>query len=459
MKYRRQVSTCLFATLLALLVAVDPIQAAPPEPEKLTLADSIKLALANNPAIKIAQADSEKARWKLNEARAYNGFKLDYSYTWGRTNQPPSWYNNTTGNYPVSYNPLTKSFISYPAWSETSEGTYNFYDQGFQLQLPIYTGGKIESSISLAKHGKAAVDLGAIATRQQLTVEVTTAYFNVLQTRNLADVANRAVQDLSIHLKNVQTYYDVGTVALPDVLQTEVRLANARNNLSKAQNAYQLTRYKLNKITGLSLHNDATLVDDFSFRPSEPVVDDSVAMALRIRPEMAQAKLKIDMAKDRLHIAQSGHLPTAALIASEKWKDTTPSTSKDANSWMIGANVQFNVFDNGITRAEIKQAEQEITAAQEQLRQAEDNITLEVCQAYLNVQEAIERIANNKVAVNQSETDYKMTQERYENGVAINLDVMDAELAMTQARTNYIQALYDYNISRSKLDKAMGIIN
>ena len=453
MKYRRRYSTCLFVVMLILLAAVRPSQAAP-EAVKLTLADSIALALANNPAIKIAQSESEKALWKVNQARAHKGFTIAYSYTRGRTDQPPSWYNNTTVNYPLSYNPLTKSFIEYPAWPET----YDFYNHQLQLLLPLYTGGKIENSISLAKHGKAAVDFGAVATRQQLTVEVTTAYFNVLQTRNLADVAGQAVSDLAAHLKNVQNLYDAGAIALPDVLQTEVRLANARNNLSKAQNSQMLTRYKLNKIIGLSLHNDTAVMDDFSFHPYQQTVDECVAVALNNRPEMAQAKLKIDMAKDQVKIAQSGNLPTVALVATESWQDTVPASSKNINSWLVGVNVQLNVFDNGLTRSEIKQAEHGITETKEQLRQAEDKITLEVCQAYLNVQEAVERITNNKVAVNQSETDYKMIQERYENGVAINLDVMDAELAMTQAKINYIQALYDYNTSRAQLDKAMGAI-
>ena len=123
MKYRRRYSTCLFVVMLILLAAVRPSQAAP-EAVKLTLADSIALALANNPAIKIAQSESEKALWKVNQARAHKGFTIAYSYTRGRTDQPPSWYNNTTVNYPLSYNPLTKSFIEYPAWPET----YDFYN-------------------------------------------------------------------------------------------------------------------------------------------------------------------------------------------------------------------------------------------------------------------------------------------------------------------------------------------
>ncbi|HWQ61385.1 MAG TPA: TolC family protein, partial [Negativicutes bacterium] len=198
--------------------------------------------------------------------------------------------------------------------------------------------------------------------------------------------------------------------------------------------------------------------DDLDYQPYRPTVDDSVAAALGKRPEMAQARLRLAMAEDKLRIARGGQMPTVALVATETRQDTMPSSSKNSTSWLVGVNVQFNVFDNGLTRAEIKQAESEIAGAREQLRLVEDKITLEVCQAYLNVQEALGRIDNNKVAVKQSETDYELAQEKYENGVGTNLDVMDAELAKTQARTNYIQALYDYRIGRAQLDKAMGVV-
>ncbi|MCE5287165.1 MAG: TolC family protein, partial [Pelosinus sp.] len=126
--------------------------------------------------------------------------------------------------------------------------------------------------------------------------------------------------------------------------------------------------------------------------------------------------------------------------------------------WTIALSVSFNVFDNGLAKAKLSQAKHELTIAKEQSRQLEDGITLEVSQAYLNVQEAAERIKNNQVAVNKAKRDYEMAGERYDAGIGTNLDVMDAEVAMTQAKINYVQAIYDYNNSRAQLDKAMGII-
>jgi outer membrane protein len=450
-KYRR---IFLSIAILALIVAWSSVQAAEDELEKLTLNESIALALENNPSLKIVQSAKEQARWKVNQARSYKGITLDYDYTRGRTNEAPSWYNNTTINYPVSFYPGTKKEIEYPAWTET----YGVYRHQIQLVYPLYTGGKVENTINMAKHGEQIADFAVVAARQQLTAEVTTAYFRVLQARNLADVANQAVDDLSTHLKIVQNHYDVGTVALSDLLQTEVRLANARNNLIKAQNAFSLSCYNLNNVIGQPLHSKAVLTENFEFEQYKPSVDECIVTALDKRPEIAQVKLRAEVARDHRKIAESGNLPTVALLANKTWQDTYPSTAKETSFWQVGAFVKFNVFDNGLTKSEIKQAENEMAGVKEQIEQTKDKVTLDVCQAYLNVQEASGRIENNKVAVNQSETDYKITQERYENGVGTNLDVMDAELHMTQAKINYIQALYDYHIGRAQLDRAMGTI-
>ena len=462
MKYHHLYGTRLLLSAFILLSGLQVAQAAGSEPTSLTLPSSIALALENNPAIKIALSSQEKAAWGVKQAKAYNGLSLGYDYTLARTDQPPSWYNNSTSKYPYSYDPTANGGIggitNFPAWSDTPSNTYTAYKHELKLQLPLYTGGKIENTISLAKHGSAAATLGTTATRQQLTLEVTTSYLNVLQARNLTEVAQQGVDDLGAHLKIVENFYDAGTVSRSDVLQTQVRLANSRNNLIKAQNSYKLARYKLNTVIGLPLHNEAPLADNFSSKPNSQTVDNSVANALQNRPEMAQATLKIAMAQDKVKIAGSGKLPTVALVGTETWSDTNPSTTKDRNSWLVGVNVQLNVFDNGVTKSQVKQTEHEVTEAQEQAHQVADKISLEVCQAYLNVQEATERITNNQVAVHQSQTDYGLAQERYEAGVGTNLDVIDAELAMIQAKTNYIQALYDSNSSMAQLDKAMGVV-
>jgi outer membrane protein TolC len=242
------------------------------------------------------------------------------------------------------------------------------------------------------------------------------------------------------------------------VLQTEVRLANARNNLIKAQNIAKMVRYKLNTVIGINLTDDTQLDDRVTREPYNAALEDSLTEAFKNRPEMQQANLKIDMAKDKIKIARSDSRPTVSAEAVKNISDTSPSSSKDNDDWTVGVNMSFNIFDNGLAKAKTKEARAELTIATERKRQVEDAITLEVCNAYLNVKEAAERIENNQVAVNQSQRDYAMAQERYFAGIGTNLDVMDAEVAMTQAKTNYVVAIYDYVNGRAQLNKAMGTL-
>jgi outer membrane protein TolC len=413
----------------------------------LTLPESISLAMMNNPAMQIAQANLEKARWGLKEARGYNGITLNYNLLYGRTDQAPSWYNNTTAQYPIPN-------VEYPAWSDR----YTFYANQLNLQLPLYTGKKLESMADMAHHGKTAMNLTKLATKQDLILQVTTSYYNVLQALSLSNVAQQAVNDFSDHLANVKQQYAVGNVPLADVLQTEVRLADARNNLIKAQNAVKMARYRFNKVIGLKLTDHTELEDPVVNKPYTLTLEDSIAAAFKNRPEIQQAKQNIAIAKDKIKIAHSDSLPAISAVAAENISDTVPNTSRHNNNWTVGINLSFDIFDNQITKAKTQEALAELTVAIQQERQMEDIITLEVSNAYLSLQEADECIKNNQIAVKQSQHDYAMAQERYNAGIGTNLDVMDAEVAMTRARTNYILAIYNYDNSRAKLSKALGKI-
>ncbi|WP_346353366.1 TolC family protein [Azotosporobacter soli] len=420
--------------------------------DHLTLQECVDLALKNNPAMQIAEANWEKSTWGLKEAKGYNGLRLDYNFLYGRSDQPPSWYNNTTAQYPLSFNPLTGAAIQYPSWSNT----YSFYDHKVTLTLPLYSGHKLESMSDAAKRGQIFFDLERTTTKQQLALDTTTSYYTALQSIHLRDVAKEGVDDFSAHLSDVKQQFDVGNVPFSDVLQTEVRLANARNNLIKTQNAVTMSRYKLNKTIGLELVNDVPLDAPISFEPYTATLADDLAAAFKNRPELEQAEQRIAIAKDKVKIANSDSLPAVNAVGTEEINDTSPGTSKHNTSWTAGINISFNVFDNGVSKAKNKEAIKDLAVAIGQKRQLEDAITLEVSNAHLNVNESSERITNNEVAVHQSQRDYLMAKERYNVGIGTNLDVMDAELAMLQAKTNYVMAIYDYKNSRAQLSKAIG---
>jgi len=430
---RRNLATKLVLSLLPFVFVFALHQTVRAEAIELSLDDSIALALKNNPVVKIADAAREKSVWGIKRAKSGKGFTLGYMHNDIYSDQPPTFMPTLA---PVPY--------------------YYFYTNRFDIALPIYTGGKVESAIDQAQIGLEMSDLRLEATKQQLRLETTTAYFQVLQTRNQLEVARRTVDDFTAHLRNIIAQYNVGNVAKFDILQTKVQLANAEDGLIRAQNSYDLAVANLNKIIGLPMDSQLKLKEDLAYREYNLTLDDSIKYALKNRPEMLQAQKAIASAQDQLKIARSGNSPTISLVGTNMWSDFTFPGLNNAN-WTVGFSLQMNLLDAGLTKAQIQQAQADVTMAREQAQQTSDNIKLEVRQAFLRLKEAEKRIETNSVVLEQAEENLRLAKERYDNGVGTNLDVIDAELGLAQSKTNYIQALYDYNVSKAQLDKAMGV--
>ena len=393
----------------------------------LTLQEAIEKALATNPTGQMALADQKKAEGALRQARAGRMPVLNYTHT----------DNRRGGNYSSSY-------------------TENLYENTVTMTVPLYTGGQLEGSIDQAKVGVHSANLSVEQAWQQMKLDATTGYYDVLQASNMVQVDKESVERLEAHLKNVQAQFNVGTVAKSDVLRSEVELANAKQTLIKADNTYEVSVSSLNNVIGLPLDTKITLKEELAYQKYEQSMIDCIDYALKNRPDVLQAKDSLTSTVKGVQIAQSGKKPTVALSSLYDFYDDAFPGDNNSN-WRVYVTTNWNVFDSGLTDAKISQAKASVEKAQEQLRKTRDAAHLEVRQAYLNMQEAEKRFDTTKVAVLQAEEDYKIAQVRYSAGVGTNLDVMDSQVALTQAKTNYIQALYDYNTSKAKLEKAMGI--
>lgn len=401
--------------------------AAAATPYELTLEESIRLALANNPAIKVAMAEKVTAEWSVREAKAGKTPTVNLKHTASRGEK------KTATGTAISEN----------------------FSNSISLSLPLYTGGKVEGAIEKAKLGSHSAVLGVEKTKQQIRLDATNAYYTVLQTANLVKLNQESVDRLHAHLQNVQAQFEVGTVAKTDVLRSEVEVADAEQNLIKAENAYELSLAGLNNVMGLPLDTELQVNDQLKYAAMDLSLEAALEQAMANRPDLAQAELAIAAAKKSISIAKSGTRPTIALSASEGWEDERfPGT--DDNTWFVNVIASWDIFDFGLTHSQVKQSQSELEKIKHQAQQIKDAAQLEVRQAYLNLKEAEKRIATSQVTVNKAEEDYKIAQVRYTSGVGTNLDVMDSQVALTTAKTNYVQALYDYNTSRAELEKAIG---
>jgi outer membrane protein TolC len=393
-------------------------------PIELSLEESIARALQNNPAIKIADSSRQEAEYEIKIAKGDKLPQLTMTHSDSRINDGSS--------------------------------TSNTFKNQIGLGMNLYTGGRVEGAIEKAKIGLKVADLDVEKSKQQIKLDATNGYFTILQTRNTVKVDQESVDQMAAHLKNVEAQYNVGTVAKSDVLRSQVELANNQQVLTKAQNAYEIAVSNLNNVMGLPLNTEIQIKDELVHEPYNLSLEDSIAYAMNNRPEAIQADHNIDIAKQSVKIAKGGKLPTVSASAAKNWADDNFPGSDD-NGWSVGLTATWTPFDSGVTNAKIKQSNSAVEKSLQTAKQTKDAVQLEVRQAYLNMVEAEKRISTSQVTVEQADEDFKIAQVRYSAGVGTNTDVIDAQVALTQAKNNYIQAMYDFNTSKANLTKAMGV--
>lgn len=408
------------------------------EPVALTIDDAIYRAFATNPAVKIAGYERDAARAEMNAARMQRGVTITGHHSSSR------------GGY------KHEQYIG----SVYTKNLRTSHSNSVTASLPIYTGGSLSGNMITKKANYQVSVAGMQKAYNDMHYEVTTAYYDCLLTQDLAKVAQESVNSLSEHLRHVQDSYDVGVVAKVDVLRSEVELADAEQNLIKADNAMKVAQHNLNKIIGLPLETELNLTDTLQFAPYEHELEYCLNYAEANRPELEQAKQKVRAAKGGVRVARSGYMPQISINASDEWTNNDKHKGWPGNqdeNWGVGATATWKVFDSGVTLSNIHAAEARTRAAKESLRDTENSVMLDVRNIYYNMHEAERRIHTADVVVARAQEDYDIAQLRYQNGVGTNTDVLDAQVALNQAKTNYIQACYDFSTSKIALDNAIGV--
>ncbi|MHC1716125.1 MAG: TolC family protein [Acidaminococcaceae bacterium] len=427
-KYKKSRQILVTAIVLGLMSAQTAFAAA----VEINLDKAIEMALKTNPTVKISEADSSVAKAQKDEAKASRWLSIDYTHKTAR------------GGY---YDPDPSSSQYAPRNSHTN---------GFTASIPLYTGGKLSGTIEQAVQNYKSSEYGVDESYQAVKLSATNGYYAVLQAIDTVKLSKDSVERLSAHLQNVQAQYDVGVVAKVDVLRSQVELADAEQTLIKAQNAYDLAVADLNNIIGLPHGTDLKVTESLQYNKYDNPMENCINFALANRPELFQAEAGIEAAKAAVKVAKSGYMPQVAASASNDWSSTS-WPGDDNQNWGVGVSVSMNVFDSGVTAAKVNASEASLYKAEETYRQTKDSVQLDVRNNYLSLREAEKRIATSRVAVDSAEEDYRISQLRYQAGVGTNIDVMDAQVALTQAKNNYVQALYDYNTSSAALAKAMGV--
>lgn len=409
---------------------------------ELDLEETIQRALLTNPSVKIAEYNRKAAKADYSAAKGARGISISLSHESGR------------GGY--ADNHILRDAAGRILSNDKQIG--NTHSNSITASLPIFTGGELQGQIGQAKANYRSMLSAEEQAYNEMKETATTGYFNMLNATNMKALRQESVDRLQAHLDNVIAQYNVGIVARADVLRSEVELANAQQNYITASNQYDVAEATLNNIIGTPLGTTLLLKDRLQYEPYENDMAYCLAYSEQHRPELKQAEYGVDAAEAALVVARSGHMPKVYANASNNWGGNGSDwPGDDDENWSVGVTASMNVFDSGVTWSKIHAAQENLAKAKESQRQIKDNVELEVRTDYLNLREAEKRITTTQVAVASAEEDYHIAVVRYQAGVVTNIDVMDAQEALTQAKTNYYQALYNYNTSKAALNTSMGV--
>lgn len=408
---------------------------------ELDLEETIQRALLTNPSVKIAEYNRKAAKADYSAAKGARGISISLNHSSGRGGYADYAMRSVNGGTEI----LTK-------------GIGNSHSNSITASLPIFTGGELQGQIGQAKANYRSMLSAEEQAYNEMKETATTGYFNMLNATNMKALRQESVDRLQAHLDNVIAQYNVGIVARADVLRSEVELANAKQDYITASNEYDVAEATLNNIIGTPLGTTLLLKDRLQYEPYENDMAYCLAYSEQHRPELKQAEYAIDSAEAALVVARSGHMPKVYANASNNWGGNGSDwPGDDDENWSVGVTASMNVFDSGVTWSKIHAAQENLAKAKESQRQIKDNVELEVRTDYLSMREAEKRITTAQVAVASAEEDYHIAVVRYQAGVGTNIDVMDAQEALTQAKTNYYQALYNYNTSKAALNTSMGV--
>jgi outer membrane protein len=408
----------------------------------LTLEESVKIAMERSLILHSASMEIIGSEFRRKEAI---------------TNFLPQWagqYIYNRYNTPITIG-VTQAAIP-GAIIPTSRDIYNF---NTSLNQPLFTGG-----LNLANYrsSKLGVDLSKESletAKRDLVLQVRVGYVTILRAEKFLAVAEQQVKNFEAQLEVTKAFFDVGIVPKNDVLQGEVNLANAKQQLVKAANDVATAKASFNILLRREVDIPFEVVDILAHKTFPLSFEQSLEEAFRLRPEIKAAQLNIDQAKESVKIARSGFFPTISLSGNYNRFSDNLDLSGGVNfsdRWTIQALANFTLWNWGNTAFKVGENKVKVTQAEDSKNHLIDSITLEVKNDYLNMLVAEKNISTAEKAIEQAEENLRMFEERYRYQVATQTDVLIAVTLLAQARVNYYGALSDFNIAMAQLERSMG---
>ncbi len=331
-------------------------------------------------------------------------------------------------------------------------GVTSDQQQLLSLGVNVWDGGTQRETVRRARAEERAADATLLRSRQTLALNVTREYIRLLQARHTLEVAARQLEQARAQKTMVEAKAQAGAAAPIDVYPIEVQIASARVSQIKAAGDVRVAGSALRNAMGLESGATPQVAELPEALPNAPSLEECERLAKEQRPELAQAQASTDRERANMALARLQTLPR--VLAGGRW-DRGFWDSSILSQWSLNAAFVWNFWDRS-GRENVKAAQATVRATEEQRDQLRRNVAAEVEQAHLVLASARERVDAARVSVTMATKNLEVAETKYKLGLAIPIEIVDAQVAFSNAQLQEIQARYDYFLARAQLDYAVG---
>lgn len=327
---------------------------------------------------------------------------------------------------------------------------------------PLFTGFSILNRYKISELSLQASRTGEEIYRQDTIFRTMEAYYNLLKTTKLEEITRETVTEIDAQKTVVENFYEVGMTPLNDLLQVQVELANAQQALVISQNEMEFAEAFLNTVLRRPINAPITVEDIQDYEKFEYDIEYCFSQAEKYRQEINLADLELQIAEKEFEVAKKDFFPTVSLDG-RYFQQGTEWDAKGglgvfgrSSGWDVTAVATWNIFEWGRTYFGAEEQIHRVSQARLQRTQLLDDIRLQVKQAYLKMRESEKNIKTVELAIEAAKENFRINTEQYKEQIATQTDVLIAQVLLSRTRTNYYNALYDYEIAKAALFRAMG---
>ena len=448
----RTVTCMIIAICFVVSVTAQPC---PAQKNTLTLKKAVTIALQKNPALLSAESDLNAAGWEVKKSYFNLLPKVDVAFGYSRMD-------NATVQRSNIFVPVGRTLVELYAPEEDPDNIrpnawQDNYGTRINVVQPIYNGGANWAGVSISLAARNQKTHSLEEAKQDIIFGVQESFFNVLKAQEMVALMKETVQSTQEHLKTTKRMFELGLRSRADELRWEVQLANDEGNLITTENQLAIAQTALKNVMGVDY------AETFELKPiqSEPGDVDKPLSALIDRamdyhPGIQAMESAVDAQRADVRLAWAGFQPKINFLYSYGWERNNTLALDSFEDWSATISVDIPLFHSFSEYASLKRAKAQLKSLQHAEEDYRRAVAMQLTNASFNVKSALKKVEIAEKAVKQADENMRIIENKFEVGMASNIEVIDVQVAYTGAKANAINALYNFYIARAELERAMG---